>query len=79
MLPDGLDQLDCVIRYRNQLISLHVEHERLRISVAPGSEQPVPVAIRDRSFMLSPGATVTVALHRGAPQASRPDHGDAPP
>ncbi|MEU8264369.1 glycosyl hydrolase family 65 protein [Micromonospora sp. NPDC048999] len=61
-LPDGLDELDCVIRYRNQLITLHVDHESVRVTAAPGADQPVPVAVRDRSFPLDPGSTVTVAL-----------------
>jgi trehalose/maltose hydrolase-like predicted phosphorylase len=39
LLPDGLDRLDCVIRYRNQLIS-RVDRERLRISAAPGRSSP---------------------------------------
>ncbi|MET8307319.1 glycosyl hydrolase family 65 protein [Micromonospora sp. NPDC005173] len=79
LLPEALDRLDCVIRYRNQLISLHVYHERLRISAAPGSGQPVPGAVRGRSFMLCPGTTVAVALHGRAEPASRPDQGSAPP
>ncbi|MEV0807820.1 glycosyl hydrolase family 65 protein [Micromonospora sp. NPDC050200] len=62
LLPDGLDGLDCVIRYHNQLISLNVDHERLRICAHPGSDQPVRVAVRDSSFQLAPGSTVTVAL-----------------
>ncbi|MEU5721884.1 glycosyl hydrolase family 65 protein [Micromonospora sp. NPDC047738] len=66
LLPDGLDELDCVIRYRNQLIFLHVDHEGLRISAAPGAGQPVPVAVRGESFPLPPGTTVEVALHDAA-------------
>ncbi|SCF17489.1 Trehalose and maltose hydrolase (possible phosphorylase) [Micromonospora viridifaciens] len=71
-LPDGLAELDCVIRYRNQLISLHVDHERLRISAAPGADQPVPVAVRGRSFPLAPGSTATVELPSPAPTSGTP-------
>ncbi|MFG2054374.1 glycoside hydrolase family 65 protein [Micromonospora sp. NPDC048930] len=66
LLPDGLDRLDFVIRYRHQMISLHVDREQLRITAAPGADQPVPVAVRDESFPLAPGSTVTVALRRTA-------------
>jgi trehalose/maltose hydrolase-like predicted phosphorylase len=72
LLPDGLDELDCVIRYHNQLISLHVDHEQLRISAEPGLDQPVRVVIRGRSFQLAPGSTVTVALRLPAGPAGTP-------
>ncbi|MFD2762891.1 glycoside hydrolase family 65 protein [Micromonospora eburnea] len=75
LLPEGLDRLDFVIRYRNQLISLHVDHERLRVSAAPGADQPVPVAVRGRTFQLAPGSTVTVELR----SPSVPDHHAARP
>lgn len=77
LLPEGLDHLDCVIRYRSRLISLHVNHKEVRITAAPGPEEPVPVAVREKPLLLSPGASVTVALRR-APSAARRGDGDGP-
>lgn len=72
LLPEGLHQLDCVIRYRSRLIRLHVDHERVRISAAAGADQPVPVTVRDWSLLVSPGSTVTVDLNR-PPSAAWPE------
>ncbi|MCX4472660.1 family 65 glycosyl hydrolase [Micromonospora sp. NBC_01655] len=65
LLPEELDHLGCVIRYRNLLITLRVERDRVQISAAAGADQPVPLTVRERTVMLAPGDTITVALHRG--------------
>ncbi|SCL32892.1 Trehalose and maltose hydrolase (possible phosphorylase) [Micromonospora rhizosphaerae] len=78
LLPDGLDRLECVIRYRNLLITLTIEHQEVRISAAPGADPPVRVAVRDRSMLLSPGATVTIAMRGKETPAVRPDRSHAP-
>ncbi|MFR9777195.1 glycoside hydrolase family 65 protein [Micromonospora sp. MS34] len=74
LLPEGMDQLDCVLRYRNRLLVLHVDHEQLRIAAGPGADPPVPVTVRDRTLLLSPGTTATVALRA---DARAPDNGRA--
>ncbi|MGR6320255.1 glycosyl hydrolase family 65 protein [Micromonospora soli] len=71
-LPERIDQLDCVLRYRNRLLVLHVDHQEVRITAGPGGDQPVPVAVRDQSLLLSPGATVTVALGAAPRSAAAP-------
>ncbi|MCW3843779.1 family 65 glycosyl hydrolase [Micromonospora yasonensis] len=62
LLPEGMDQLDCVLRYRNRELVLHVDHDRVRVSAAPGADPPVAVAVRERVHLLGPGTTVTVPL-----------------
>ncbi|MEO3777493.1 glycosyl hydrolase family 65 protein [Micromonospora sp. B11E3] len=63
LLPEALDRLGCVLRYRNLVITLDVDRERVRISAAGGADQAVPVAVWGRSLLLSPGDTVTVTPH----------------
>lgn len=72
LLPEGLDHLDTVIRYRNLLIDLHVDRERVRISAAPGADRPVPLTVLDSSVLLSPGDTITITLNHRTGPADQP-------
>ncbi|NES13169.1 glycoside hydrolase family 65 protein [Micromonospora sp. PPF5-17] len=71
VLPEGMDQLDCVLRYRNRLLVLHVDCDQVRISAGPGADPPVPVAVQEQVHLLAAGAIVTVPLRRRDPGADR--------
>ncbi|WP_433531102.1 glycoside hydrolase family 65 protein [Micromonospora sp. CA-263727] len=62
LLPDGLDHLDCVIRYRDRLIELRIDHHHVRLTTPPGTDPPVTVLVRDRPVELMAGTTVTIGL-----------------
>ncbi|MGW5668516.1 glycoside hydrolase family 65 protein [Micromonospora sp. NPDC003776] len=74
VLPEGMNQLDCVLRYRNRLLALHVDGEQVRISASPGADPPVPVAVHEQVHLLAAGATVTVPLR----QTGRDADGESP-
>ncbi|GGM33894.1 family 65 glycosyl hydrolase [Micromonospora sonchi] len=64
LLPDCLDHLDCVIRYRNRLIGLRIDHHTVRFTTPPGADPPITVLVHERPVELAAGTTVAVGLHR---------------
>jgi trehalose/maltose hydrolase-like predicted phosphorylase len=61
-LPDELHSLDFDIRYRDQWISIHIDHSRLVLRAVPCAGPPTTVAIRDDLHQLMPGSTLTLPL-----------------
>lgn len=65
-LPAELRRVTFNVRYRDQLLAVHLEKERLRVSAAPGDASPVLVRLgsehvllhagRDHEFHLIPGS-----------------------
>lgn len=60
-LPDELAELTYAIRYRNQSITLHIDHEQVTLRSLPNAVPPIQVRVHDTSFELAPGTTRTVS------------------
>ncbi len=62
LLPDDLRSLRFLLRYRNQLVTVEVGHEHLRLTSAPGPAAPIDVVVRDERAELAAGATLRFRL-----------------
>lgn len=62
VLPDDLDSLAFELRYRNQWISVTVDHRQLVLRASPGAAPPVSVTVRNATYPLAAGGTVSVPL-----------------
>ncbi|MCB5283319.1 MULTISPECIES: HAD family hydrolase [unclassified Arthrobacter] len=54
-LPVELSRVDFQVRYRDQMLAVHLERDRLRVSAAPGDAAPVLVRVGARSVLIQPG------------------------
>lgn len=54
-LPAELRRVNFSVRYRDQLLDVHLEKDRLRISAAPGDASPVLVRIGSEQVLLHAG------------------------
>ncbi|MDQ0754481.1 HAD family hydrolase [Arthrobacter sp. B3I4] len=54
-LPAQLRQVDFQVRYRDQLLSVHLETDRLLVSAAPGDAAPVLVRVGSQKVLLGAG------------------------
>ena len=54
-LPAELRRVDFQVRYRDQLLSVHLETDRLLVSAAPGDAAPVLVRVGPRQVLLRAG------------------------
>lgn len=52
VLPDDLDSLAFELRYRNQWISVTVDHRQLVLRASPGAAPPVSVTVRNATYPL---------------------------
>lgn len=75
VLPDELGSLDLRLRYRDQLIEVHVDHDELALVAAPGPAAPVSVAVAhvDGRHELHAAETVHFALPPPAQPGRLPD------
>jgi trehalose/maltose hydrolase-like predicted phosphorylase len=64
LLPDELHRLDFDIRYRDQWISVRIEHHQVTLHALPVAAPPTPVAIHETLHHLAPGTTITVPTRR---------------
>ncbi|WCI07642.1 glycosyl hydrolase family 65 protein [Arthrobacter sp. OVS8] len=54
-LPAELSRVDFSVRYRDQMLAVHLERDRLRVSAAPGDAAPVLVRVGTRRVLLRAG------------------------
>ena len=54
-LPAELSRVDFHVRYRDQLLAVHLETDRLRVSAAPGDAAPVLVRVGAQRVLLRAG------------------------
>ncbi|HSN35210.1 MAG TPA: HAD family hydrolase, partial [Arthrobacter sp.] len=54
-LPAELSRLDFQVRYRDQMLAVHLEHDRLMVSAAPGDAAPVLVRVGAQRVLLRAG------------------------
>lgn len=54
-LPAELRRVDFQVRYRDQLLAVHLETDRLRVSAAPGDASPVLVRVGTERVLLRAG------------------------
>ncbi|MNG40071.1 hypothetical protein D3C84_1285010 [compost metagenome] len=47
--------MDFRVRYRDQMLAVHLERDRLRVSAAPGDAAPVLVRVGTRRVLLRAG------------------------
>ncbi|MPY77298.1 MAG: beta-phosphoglucomutase family hydrolase [Actinophytocola sp.] len=66
-LPDELTKLAFELRYRNQWVSVHVDHAETTVCSQPSGALPVHVVIDDVRYELPPGGCVSVPV--SAPDA----------
>lgn len=64
LLPDELPRLGLVLRYRNHVLTVDVDHDELRIRSAAGPAAPVTIAFRDDRRRLQAGRSVRFGLRR---------------
>jgi trehalose/maltose hydrolase-like predicted phosphorylase len=64
-LPAGLRSVSFRIRYRNQLLDVGLDHERLRLGTAPGDAAPVHVRVGPESIWLAGGEVREFMLGSG--------------
>ncbi len=67
-LPAELSRVDFSVRYRDQMLAVHLERDRLRVSAAPGDAAPVLVRVGTRRVLLRAGQE-----HEFLRQEDRPD------
>lgn len=72
LLPDELPRLGLVLRYRNHVLTVDVDHDELRIRSAAGPAAPVTIAFRDDRRRLQAGRSVRFGLRRRPATAGRP-------
>jgi alpha,alpha-trehalase len=61
-LPDELDRLSTRIRYRQQILHIEIDHQRLRVTSQPVTAAPVTIAYRGHVRDISPGQSHTFLL-----------------
>jgi len=61
-LPDELDRLSTRVRYRQQILHIEIDHERLRVSSQPVTAAPVTIAYRGHVRDIGPGQSHTFLL-----------------
>ncbi|WP_160668279.1 HAD-IA family hydrolase [Pseudarthrobacter sp. ATCC 49987] len=54
-LPAELSRVDFRVRYRDQMLAVHLERDRLRVSAAPGDAAPVLVRVGTQRVLLQAG------------------------
>jgi alpha,alpha-trehalase len=54
-LPNELKSLTLNLRYRGQVVELHLTSVRARLTTQPSNDAPVTVGIRSREHRLQPG------------------------
>lgn len=54
-LPAELSRVDFQVRYRDQMLSVHLERDRLTVSAAPGDAAPVLVRVGAQRVLLKAG------------------------
>lgn len=64
LLPDEIATLEMALRYRNQIITVHIDHSELRLDSAPGPAPAITVALGDDHRRLSPGRSVVFPVRR---------------
>jgi trehalose/maltose hydrolase-like predicted phosphorylase/beta-phosphoglucomutase-like phosphatase (HAD superfamily) len=69
-LPAELRRVDFQVRYRDQLLAVHLETDRLLVSAAPGDAAPVLVRVGTRKVLLRAGEEHEFL--RPAPEQSSP-------
>jgi trehalose/maltose hydrolase-like predicted phosphorylase len=73
LLPHELHRLDFDIRYRGQWIKVCIDHPQITLQALPCTAAPTTIAIRDMSYQLAPGMTISV------PSTDSPTRGEVPP
>ncbi|HIX01071.1 MAG TPA: hypothetical protein H9871_13140, partial [Candidatus Nesterenkonia stercoripullorum] len=66
LLPDELPEARFRMRYRNQPILVHMNHEEVTLTLSQGSAEPIDVNVEGTPKSLSPGETWTVKLEHSA-------------
>ncbi|HKL39265.1 MAG TPA: glycosyl hydrolase family 65 protein, partial [Cryomorphaceae bacterium] len=61
-LPDNLDGLNFKIRYRSKWLSVHINHEKMDVSVIEGWGNPIKLGFGDSVYELSIGDQKTFKL-----------------
>jgi alpha,alpha-trehalase len=61
-LPDELTCLKTQVRYRQQILDIEIDHERLRVTSHPFTALPVTIAYRGHVREMSPGQSYTFKL-----------------
>jgi trehalose/maltose hydrolase-like predicted phosphorylase len=69
-LPDELAHLEMELRYRDHVLTIHVDHHDLRLHSAPGPAQPIAVGIPPHHHELAPGQSLRIPLRRRTRHAS---------
>lgn len=62
LLPDELAHLSLVLRYRNHILSVYVDHDELRVASAPGPAGPITVVAGGHRRVFRPGESATFSL-----------------
>ena len=70
-LPAELSRVDFRVRYRDQMLAVHLERDRLRVSAAPGDAAPVLVRVGTRRVLLRAGQEHEFLLKDGLTRQPR--------
>ncbi|GAB3192990.1 beta-phosphoglucomutase family hydrolase [Nesterenkonia suensis] len=66
VLPDELPEATFRMRYRNQPILVHMDHENVTLKLSEGSAEPIDVNVEGKRKQLSPGERWSVPLEHQA-------------
>lgn len=71
LLPDELPEVTFRMRYRNQPILVHINHEHVTLNLSEGSAEPIDVNVEGKPKRLNPGEVWTVKLEHSAREHQR--------
>ncbi|GAA1810762.1 beta-phosphoglucomutase family hydrolase [Nesterenkonia flava] len=71
LLPDELPEVTFRMRYRNQPILVHINHEHVTLKLSEGSAEPIDVNVEGKPKTLTPGEVWTVKLEHSAREHQR--------
>lgn len=71
LLPDELPEVTFRMRYRNQPIVVHIDHEEVNLKLSEGSAEPIDVNVEGKAKQLAPGEEWTVKLEHHAREHQR--------
>lgn len=66
LLPDELPEITFRMRYRNQPILVHINHDEITLNLSEGSAEPIDVNVEGKHKLMDPGDIWSVKLEHHA-------------
>jgi len=79
LLPDEIPHLNLVLRYRNHILTINVDHRELSITSATGPAAPITIGVREDHVQLQAGESATFRLVPSRRRARRRRQPSVPP